>query len=151
MQTLFWNWSEFVDEVELDIAPLDICGIVLGSPYLYDSDVVFYRKANKYQLTKDGIEYVLRAHKLKDNYTLINSRQMERIINSSKQFLLMIVKAKDPDKSDAFQGCNPKQKEDLFKVVYDYDILFQEPKGLPPKQQIEHEIYLQPDAPLPNI
>ena len=26
--------STFVDEVELDIVPLDICGIVLGSPYL---------------------------------------------------------------------------------------------------------------------
>ena len=65
--------SEFVDEVELDIVPLDICGIVLGSPYFYDRDVVFYQKENKYQLTKDGIEYALRAHKLKDNYTLINS------------------------------------------------------------------------------
>ena len=118
---------------------------------MYDRDVVFYRRANKYQLTKDGIKYVLRAHKLKDNYTLINSGQMKRIINSSKQFLLMIVKAKDLDKSDAFQGCNPKQKADLVKVVSDYDILFQEPKGLPPKRQIEHEIYLQPNAPLPNI
>ena len=58
---------------------------------------------------------------------------MKRIINSSKQFLLMIVKAKDLDKSDAFQGCNPKQKVDLVKVVSDYDILFQEPKRLPPK------------------
>jgi len=28
--------STFVDEVELDIVPLDMCGIVLGSPYLYD-------------------------------------------------------------------------------------------------------------------
>ena len=59
---------------------------------------------------------------------------MKRIVNSSKQFLLMIVKAKDLDKSDAFQGCNPKQKEDLVKVVSNYDILSQEPKGLPPKR-----------------
>ena len=63
----------------------------------------------------------------------------------------MIIKAKDIDKSDAFQGCNPKQKVDLVKVVSDYDIMFQEPKGLPPKQEIEHEIYLQQDAPPPNI
>lgn len=28
--------SKFVDEVQLDIVPLDICGIVLGIPYLYD-------------------------------------------------------------------------------------------------------------------
>lgn len=29
--------------------------------------------------------------------------------------------------------------------------MFQEPKGLPPKREIAHEIYLQQDAPLPNI
>lgn len=28
--------SKFVDEVELDVILLDICGMVLGSPYLYD-------------------------------------------------------------------------------------------------------------------
>jgi len=66
--------STFVDEVELDIVPLDICGIVLGSPYLYDRKYIFYRTKNKYQLTKYGIEYIARAHQLKNNYTLINSR-----------------------------------------------------------------------------
>jgi hypothetical protein len=30
--------SKFIDEVELDVVPLDICGIVLGSPYLYDKE-----------------------------------------------------------------------------------------------------------------
>ena len=28
--------TNFIDEVELDVVPLDISGIVLGSPYLYD-------------------------------------------------------------------------------------------------------------------
>jgi Aspartyl protease len=64
--------SAFVDEVELDIIPLDICGIVLGSPYLYDRKAIFYRVENKYLLVKDGIKYFVRAHKLKNNYTLIN-------------------------------------------------------------------------------
>ena len=78
---IFAIGSEFVDEVELDIVPLDICGIVLGSPYLYDRDVVFYRRENKYQLTKDGIEYIVGAHELKDNFSLINSGQMKRIVD----------------------------------------------------------------------
>eukprot|EP00253_Pinus_taeda_P032614 PITA_32614 len=49
--------SAFVDEVELGIIPLDICGIVFGSPYLYDRKTIFYRAENKYLLVKDGIEY----------------------------------------------------------------------------------------------
>ena len=64
--------SAFVDEVELDVIPLDICGIFLGSPYLYDRKAIFYRAENKYLLVKDGIKYFVRAHKLKNNYTLIN-------------------------------------------------------------------------------
>ena len=76
--------SAFVDEVELDIIPLDICRIVLGSPYLYDRKSIFYRDENMYLLVKDGIEYFVRAHKLKNNYTLINFEQMKRMINSCK-------------------------------------------------------------------
>ena len=47
--------STFVDEVELDKVPLDVCGIVLGSPYFSDRKAIFYRAENKYQLTKYGI------------------------------------------------------------------------------------------------
>jgi len=143
--------SSFVDEVELDVIPLDICGIVFGSPYLYDIKAIFYRAENKYQLIKDGIEYIVRAHKFKDNYTLINSGQMERIVNSCKQFLLMVVKEKKHDKINVFEGCDAKQQTDLEKVVSEYDMIFQEPKSLPPKKEIVHDINLQQDVPLPNI
>jgi len=100
--------STFVDEVELDIFPLDIYGIVLGIPYLYDRKAIFYRAENKYQLVKYGIKYIVRAHKLKNNYTLINSWQMKIIVNSCKQFLLMVVKKNKPDKANVFEDCDAK-------------------------------------------
>ena len=123
----------------------------LGSPYLYDRKAIFYRAENKYLLVKDGIEYFVRAHKLKNNYTLINSRQMKRMINSCKQFLLMVVKEKKTDKTNVFEGCNSDQQADIEKIVSEYDVLFQEPQGLPPKKGIVHDIILQQDVPLPNI
>ena len=58
--------SKFIDEVEFDVVPLDICGIVLGSPYLYDRKAIFYRENNKYHLFKDEIEYIIRAHRMKN-------------------------------------------------------------------------------------
>jgi hypothetical protein len=51
--------SKLVDEVDLDVVSLDICGIVLGSPYIYDIKVVFSRHENKYHLTKGGVEYIV--------------------------------------------------------------------------------------------
>jgi len=63
----------------------------------------------------------------------------------------MVVKEKKPDKTNVFEGCDAKQKADLERVVSEYDILFQETKGLPPKREIVLDIHLQQDAPFPNI
>jgi hypothetical protein len=30
--------DNFIDEVELDVVPLDVCGVVFGSPYMYMRD-----------------------------------------------------------------------------------------------------------------
>ena len=79
--------STFVDEVDLDIVPLDICGIVLGSPYLYDRKANFYRDENKYELTKYGIEYIVRAHKLRADEN--NCKFMQEIFTNG-------CKAKEP-------------------------------------------------------
>ena len=76
---------------------------------------------------------------------------MKRMVNASKNFVLMIVKSKYVEQTKSFKGCDPKIKKELIKVVYGYDIMFQEPKGLPPKMEIQHEIHLHQDAPLPNI
>ena len=56
---------------------VDICGVVLGSPYPYDHDAVFYRKENKYHLKKDGVEYIGRAQKSKNHLNLVVANQMK--------------------------------------------------------------------------
>jgi hypothetical protein len=65
--------SKLVEEGYLDVVPLDRCGIVLGSPYHYNRKVIFFRKENKYNLTKDGLEYIVRVHSTKSNPTLISA------------------------------------------------------------------------------
>jgi len=63
----------------------------------------------------------------------------------------MVVKEKKTDKANVFEGCNSDQKADIEKIVSEYDVLFQEPQGLPPKKGIVHDIILQQDVPLSNI
>ena len=53
----------FIDEVDLDVIPLDICGVVLGSPYMYMRDAILMRRANQYRLIKDGKSFIINAHK----------------------------------------------------------------------------------------
>ncbi len=84
--------EKFIDELELDVVPLDICGIVLGSPYLYERKAVFYREQNKYHLFKGGVEYIVRAHRMKTNLALVATNQMKMLVNASKKFALMVIK-----------------------------------------------------------
>jgi hypothetical protein len=135
--------SKLIDEVDLDVVPLDICGIVLGSPYLYYRKVVFFHHENKCHLTKWGVEYIDRAHNMRVNTTLVSVGQMKRLITTNKRYVLMVVKEKYVGTINAFQGCDPSHKKELFDIVSKYNDIFQESDGLPPKREIQHEIHLQ--------
>jgi hypothetical protein len=143
--------SKLIDEVDLDVVSLDICGIVLGSPYLYDRKDVFFRHENKYHLTMGGVEYIVRAHNMRVKTTLVSAGQMKRLINTNNRYVLMVAREKHDGTSDAFQGCDPSHKKELIDIVSNYDDIFQEPDGLPPKREIQHEIHLQQDCPLCNV
>jgi hypothetical protein len=77
--------------------------------------------------------------------------KMKRLVNARNNFVLLMIKPKDDIKNEVFQGFDAKLKSDLYEVVNQYDEMFKEPKGLPPKRGIQHEIQLQQDCPLPNI
>eukprot|EP00253_Pinus_taeda_P013823 PITA_13823 len=143
--------SKLVDEVEMDVIPLDIYGMLLGSPYLYDRKAVFFRHENKYHITKGGVEYTVQTHQNKINSSLVSGGKMKILVNSSKTCMLMVVREKECEFADAFQGCDGKHKQELMELISDYNKLFQELKGLTPKREIQHEIYLLHDTPLPNI
>jgi hypothetical protein len=84
--------TKFFDEMELDVVPLDICNIVLCIPYLFDMKSIFYRKENKHNLSKHGVEYTVGSHRIKTNFSLVSIGKMKTIVSASKYFVFMIVK-----------------------------------------------------------
>jgi hypothetical protein len=103
---------------------------------------------NNYHLTKGGVEYIVRAHNMRVNTTLVSVGKMK---STDKRYVLMAVKEKDVGTSDALQRCDPSHKKELIDIVSMYDDIFQEPDGLPSKREIQHEIHLHRDSPLPNV
>lgn len=91
---------KLVDKVEMDVIPLDICGMVLGSPYLYDRKAVFFHHENKYHITNDGVEYIVRAHQNKINASLVSTGQMKWLVNSSKTCMLIVIREKGAEFAD---------------------------------------------------
>ena len=53
----------------------------------------------------------------------------------------MVLREKDAETSDAFRGCDLAHKQELCEFISNYDELFQEPIGFPPKGEIQHEIH----------
>jgi hypothetical protein len=143
----FYIASKLIDEVDLDVVPLDICGMVLGSPYIYDRKVVLFLP----YIYNGGVEYIVIAHSMRVNTTLVSAGQVKRLINTNKRYVLMVVKEKDVKTSDAFPGCDLLHEKELSDIVSRYDDIFQELDGLPPKREIQHEIHLQHNSPLPNM
>jgi hypothetical protein len=81
--------SKFVDEVTCDVVSLRECGMVLGSPYLYDRKAIFYRTKNQYQLTKAGQDYVVHAHHVKANKTLQTMEQLKKAVQASNKPIIV--------------------------------------------------------------
>jgi hypothetical protein len=81
--------SKYVDEVTCDVVSLRECGMVLGSPYLYDRKAIFYRTKNQYQLTKAGQDYVVHAHHVKENKTLQTMEQLKKAVQESNKPIIV--------------------------------------------------------------
>ena len=102
---------------------VEISGIVLGSPYLYDRKAVFHHHENKYHLFKYGIQYIVRAHKKKTSFPLIHAGEMKRIENASQNLTLLMIKNRDA-LNQTFQKYALKEQVDLIEVDYSCNEMF---------------------------
>jgi hypothetical protein len=52
--------GDYVDEVECDVLPLEVCGVLLGRPWQYDRNVTHAGRANTYSFVHDGKQRTLK-------------------------------------------------------------------------------------------
>jgi hypothetical protein len=52
--------GDYVDEVECDVLPLEVCGLLLGHPWQYDRNAIHARRANTYSFVHDGKQCTLK-------------------------------------------------------------------------------------------
>jgi hypothetical protein len=80
---------DFIDEVELDVVPLDVRGVVFGIPYKYMRDLIFMQISNQYQLIKDENSYIINVHKGKSKISLVSVNQAKKLISSSNKCVFL--------------------------------------------------------------
>ena len=87
------------------MVPLDICGIVLGIPYIYDRKKIFYREHNQYDLLNEIIEYIIHSHSFKNDKSWGTTQQLKRVVNASWNLTLMSMQFKEEK--------NPKHEKEV--------------------------------------
>lgn len=85
--------SQFKGKVMFDVVKLDTCGMVLGSPYLYDRKEIFYREQNQYHLFQKGIEYIVHYHHTKGDKFVFIVEQLKQEAYANKY---VVVQSKEP-------------------------------------------------------
>jgi hypothetical protein len=108
--------------VELDVALLDMCNVVFGSPYMYMSDMIFTRRVNKYHLITDGKSYIKNAHKGKSKISLVSANQAKKLISSGKKYVLCLLRENFlSDESvrvkASIEGCIKEHKQQLEELL----------------------------------
>ena len=142
-----------MDKVTYEVVPLDVSHVVFGSPYIYDRDAILYRREQKYRLVKDGKEFIVRALK-PPSVELATAGQVKRVVSTRAPAFVMLLREviNHADASHVIPGDLSKEEREEAKAILErYKELFQEPKGLPPSREIEHQIDLVDGEPLPNL
>jgi len=74
----------------VDVVLLDIYGVILGNPYMWNRDGIYYRILNKLCLVKDEKAFLGSAYKRRKKLPLVISNQVKQLVNASKIFLIML-------------------------------------------------------------
>jgi hypothetical protein len=78
------------------------------------------------------------------------------LISSSKKYVLLFLRENRSGEESlnvntSLEGCTKEEKHELEELLKAYRGVFQEPKGIPLKREVEHKIQLFPNSPLSNI
>eukprot|EP00253_Pinus_taeda_P006046 PITA_06046 len=143
-----YNIKPFTDEVLCDIAPLEVCDVLLGQPYLWKRHVVPHAVI----ITLGNQLYRIPEVAPPTAIYLITAKQCSKLISKTGKFVFLTIRPQEKKKTVATtsrQGPSAWQLQ-MDKVVEEYEDIFTFPVGVPLHCQVKHSIDLTPGAPLPN-
>ncbi|CAL2229057.1 unnamed protein product [Prunus armeniaca] len=121
--------NRYIDEVTCEVVHLDVCQVILGSPYLWDRVAIHYQRLLKYRLVKDGKEFHINACKPQATDNLLTNNLL--IANQAKR--------------SEFWSCNivyfvfiSYAISNIGKLQEKFKDLFQDLRGLPPRRAVRN-------------
>jgi hypothetical protein len=137
-----------------DIAPLEVCDVLLGQPYLWKHHVVYESRPCSVIITLGRQLYRIPEVAPPTAISLIFVKQCSKVISQTEKFIFFVICAHSKQKVvttyvASTQSLSLQQKQ-VVGIVEEYRYIFSSPTGVPMHYQVKHLIDLTPDAPLPN-
>ena len=147
-----YNIKPFTDEVLCDIAPLEVCDVLLGQPYLWKRHAVYESRPRAVIITLGNKLFRIPEVAPPAAISLITAKQCSKIISKTRKFVFLMIRPQGKKKTVAAaskRGPSARQLQ-MDKIVEEYEDIFTSPAGVPLHCQVKHSIDLTPGAPLPN-
>jgi hypothetical protein len=147
-----YSIKPFTDGVLLDIAPLDVSDVLLGQPYLWKRHVVYESRPHDVIITLGNKLYRIPEIAPPTTISLVIAKQCSKLISKTRKFVFLMICPHGKRKTVAMtsrQGPTA-QKQQMDKVMEEYEDIFTSPAGVPLYCQVKHPIDLTLGAPLPN-
>jgi hypothetical protein len=149
-----YDIKPFKDEVLCDIAPLEVCDVLLGQPYLWKCHVVYESRPHSVIITLGRQLYSIPEVTPPTIISLIFVKQCSKVISQTGKFVFFVICAHSKQKVVATSVASTQrlslQQQQVDRTMEEYRDIFASPTGVLTHCQVEHPIDLTPDAPLPN-
>ena len=87
-----YNIKPFTDEVLYDIAPLEVCDVLLGKPYLWKQHVVYESRPCSVIITLANKLYMILEVASPTAISLIIAKQCSKIIFKTRIFFFLMIR-----------------------------------------------------------
>jgi hypothetical protein len=151
---LSYDIKPFKDKVLCDVAPLKVCDVILGQPYLWKRRVVYESRPHSVIISLNRKLYRIPEAVPPSAISLISAKQCRKVISQTGKFVFFMILSQNKRKITTTSRVSTSdlstQQNQVDKVVEEYSDIFSSPIGVPLHCQVKHPINLTPDAPLPN-
>jgi hypothetical protein len=151
---LSYGIKPFKDKVLCDVAPLEVCDVLLGQPYLWKRHVVYESRPRSVIITLNRKLYMIPEAIPPSVISLISAKQCMKVISQMGKFVFFMIRSQNKRKITTTSRVSATdlstQQKQVDKVMEEYSDIFSSPTGVPLHCQVKHPIDLTPGAPFPN-
>ena len=129
-----YNIKPFTDEVFCDVAPLDVCDVLLGQPYLWKWHAVYESKPRSVIISLANTLYRIPEVATPTTTYLISIKNWSKIISQTRKFIFFLVRSQSKGKivatSMALGKDSSTQQKQVDTIMKEYKDIFSSPIGV---------------------